>query len=177
MQTEPRPQSATRELDSDPMPPTLRTFTRADLGAVHRLILDTIDASYGVDYPPRAVAFFKAFHAEADILNRSRIGTVLVAETGGAVVATGSLVEGQIFGVFVHPDHQGSGLGRAVMLALEQAASTAGQTESVLSVSLPSRRFYERLGYEMVEPRSRDVGEGQRLDYWSARKALTPAGG
>jgi len=159
------------------MPPTIRNFEPADLGAVHRLIQDTIDASYAAAYPPRAVAFFKAFHAEADILNRSRTGTVLVAEgSGGALVATGSLVDGQIFGVFVRPDHQGAGLGRAVMRALEQAAVAAGQTEFVLSVSLPSRRFYERLGYEMVEPRSRDVGEGQRLDYWAARKSLTPAG-
>jgi hypothetical protein len=44
-----------------------------------------------------------------------------------------------------------------------------------LSVSLPSRRFYENLGYELVEACSIDVGEGQRLDFWKARKML--AGG
>jgi hypothetical protein len=44
-----------------------------------------------------------------------------------------------------------------------------------LSVSLPSRRFYEALGYEIVEERSIDVGEGQRLDFWQAHKALALA--
>ena len=34
--------------------------------------------------------------------------------------------------------------------------------------------FYEGLGYEMVEEKSKDVGEGQRLDFWKARKFLLP---
>ena len=58
------------------------------------------------------------------------------------------------------------------MERLEAAARAAGVTESVLSVSLPSKRFYEGLGYEIVEERSRHLGEGQRLDFWKAKKRL-----
>ena len=60
------------------------------------------------------------------------------------------------------------------MQRLEDQARAEGVVESELSVSLPSLKFYQRLGYEIVEERSRDLGEGQRLDFWAARKTLTP---
>jgi hypothetical protein len=58
------------------------------------------------------------------------------------------------------------------MRALENEARENGVREIGLSISLPSRRFYESLGYKVTEERSRDVGEGQRLDFWKAVKEL-----
>ena len=155
----------------------IRPFAEADVAALRRLICETIDISYAPVYPPKALDFFKAFHSEEKIRERAQRGTVLVAEADGALTATGSLLEGEIFAVFVHPDRQGAGLGRALMARLEADARTAGVTESVLSVSLPSRRFYEGLGYELVEERSRDLGDGQRLDFWKAKRQLDSIGG
>jgi len=48
-----------------------------------------------------------------------------------------------------------------------------GFSEVTLSVSLPSRKFYENLEYEVLAECSLDVGEGHHLDYWPARKILT----
>ena len=153
-------------------PVTIRLLEESDVAALRRLICETIDTSYAPVYPPKALDFFKTFHAEEIILERAQRGTVLVAEADGDLIATGSLLDGEIFAVFVHPDRQGAGLGKALMERLEAAARAAGVTESVLSVSLPSKRFYEGLGYDIVEERSRHLGEGQRLDFWKARKRL-----
>ncbi|MGI9436676.1 MAG: GNAT family N-acetyltransferase [Geminicoccaceae bacterium] len=158
---------------------SLRRFQPTDLHPIKRLILDTIDLSYARDYPPRAVAFFKTFHAEQEILARSQAGSVLViaehdGEENGELIGTGSLVQGEILAVFVHPRHQRGGHGKALMHALENEARASGATEVRLSVSLPSRRFYQSLGYRLVEACSRDVGDGQRLDFWKAEKRLTP---
>lgn len=150
----------------------IRPFEDADVVPLRRLICETIDTSYAPVYPPKALDFFKAFHAEEKVRERARHGTVLVAEADGDLIATGSLLDGEIFAVFVHPDRQGAGLGKALMARLEEDACAAGVTESVLSVSLPSKRFYEGLGYEIVEERSRDLGNGQRLDFWKAKKRL-----
>ena len=150
----------------------IRAFEESDVAALRRLICDTIDVSYAPVYPPKALDFFKAFHAEEKVRERAQRGTVLVTEANGALIATGSLLEGEIFAVFVHPGRQGEGLGKALMERLEGDARTAGVTESVLSVSLPSKRFYEGLGYEIIEERSRDLGDGQRLDFWKATKRL-----
>ena len=150
----------------------IRAFEKSDVAALRRLICDTIDVSYAPVYPPKALDFFKAFHAEEKVRERAQRGTVLVAEANGALIATGSLLEGEIFAVFVHPDRQGAGLGKALMERLEEDARSAGVAESVLSVSLPSKHFYEGLGYEIVEERSRDLGEGQCLNFWKAKKRL-----
>ena len=155
--------------------PDIRRLRDSDVASLRRLICDTINVSYAPVYPPRAVTFFKDFHGEPRITERARLGTVLVIEQAGDLIATGSLVDDEIFAVFVRPDHQRAGLGQALMSALEDRARASGVTESVLSVSLPSRRFYEALGYEMVQSCSRDLGEGQRLDFWKARKRLLPA--
>ena len=154
---------------------SIRKFRDSDIGALQRLIHETIDISYAEVYPPRAVEFFKEFHAEQKILERSRAGTTLVVEEDGELVGTGSMVDGEIFAVFVHPKCQSGGRGKALMQMLEDQARAEGVEESELSVSLPSLKFYQHLGYEIVEERSRDLGEGQRLDFWAARKTLTPA--
>ena len=153
--------------------PNLRAFRESDVTQVRRLIHRTLDVSYAAVYPPEAVRFFKDFHSEAKILERHRAGDLLVIEQDGRVVATGAIVDGDIFGVFVDPDQQQRGHGRALMRELESRAKTKGIQEAVLSVSLPSRRFYESLGYGEFEDRSRDLGGGVQLAFWQARKALT----
>ena len=55
----------------------------------------------------------------------------------GELVATDSLVGGEILAVFVHPRLQKSGRGKALMKALENEARAAGVTEIGLSISLP----------------------------------------
>ncbi len=153
----------------------IRKFEESDIGQLQQLIYDTIDASYAQVYPPRAVKIFKEFHAEHRIIERNRTGTTLVLKENGELVATGSIVDREILAVFVHPKFQNGGRGKALMRDLEKEARQRGVAESELSVSLPSKKFYESLGYEMVEERSKDVGEGQRLNFWNARKLLTPA--
>ena len=150
----------------------IRDFRPAELLPLRRMIHDTIDACYSGVYPPRAVQFFREFHSEARIAERHQTGEVLVGEKDGGIVATGSRVGDEILGVFVDPAHQGRGYGKAMMHELERRARAKGLAEVTLSVSMPSRGFYESLGYEVVQACSHDVGEGQRLDYWKARKAL-----
>ena len=151
---------------------SIRRFRKPDLCQLVRLISETIGISYAEVYPPRAVQFFKDFHSEKKIADRSKTGTTLVVEEDGKLVATGSLVDGEILAVFVHPRLQKGGRGKALMKALENEARASGVTEIGLSISLPSRRFYESLGYKVVEEKSRDLGEGRRLDFWKAVKHL-----
>ncbi len=150
----------------------MRPFVQSDLDQLHRMIQETIEKSYGHVYPPRAIRFFKNFHRELKIAERTRTGCVLILEKNGAILATGSLVGNEILGVFVAPEAQGRGYGRAIMNELESNARSKGIFEIHLSISLPSRRFYESMGYEVLEKESADVGEGQRLEFWPARKKL-----
>jgi GNAT superfamily N-acetyltransferase len=151
----------------------VRQFHASDLITLHGMICNTIDASYSGVYPLRAVKFFKEYHSEEKILERSQAGEVLIIEGEGSIVATGTLVGNEILGVFVKSGKQGQGYGKAIMRELERRARAKGVLEIVLSVSLPSIKFYENLEYEVLDQCSLDVGEGQHLDYWPARKTLT----
>jgi ribosomal protein S18 acetylase RimI-like enzyme len=150
----------------------LRRYRPSDLRQLRALIHETINACYSGVYPPRAVQFFKEYHSENEITKRERDGTILVAERSGRLGATGSLLGREITGVFVAPSLQGCGLGRAVMRALEALAKAQDYEDVELSVSLPSRGFYEMLGYEILREGTIDVGQGQRLDFWTAKKTL-----
>jgi putative acetyltransferase len=150
----------------------IRISDAADVESIRRLIHSTIESSYAGVYPPRAVQHFKEFHSTDRILERQAAGEVLVGERDGRLVATGSLVGAEISGVFVLPPLQRSGIGGQMMDRLEREAVSAGRDAARLDVSLPSRGFYERRGYRLLEGRSMDVGEGERLDYWTAEKPL-----
>jgi hypothetical protein len=60
------------------------------------------------------------------------------------------------------------------MRALERQACKNGCQEVELSVSLPSKDFYDRLGYRIMEEYCLAVGEGERLHFWKAKKPIPP---
>ncbi len=151
---------------------TPRRLDATDLMSVQRLIYLTVDSSYSGVYPPRAVQYFKEFHSLERILERQAVGEVLVVERDRVMVGTGAIVGAEISGVFVHPQFQRLGIGGQVMDVLEDHARAAGRKSVRLAVSLPSRPFYESRSYHLLEECSIDVGEGERLDYWTAEKSL-----
>jgi GNAT superfamily N-acetyltransferase len=150
----------------------VRPFEASDLDAVKKIILSTIETCYAGVYPARAIDYFKKYHSDEQIRGRADSGLTVVGLSQGKLVATGTVVKNHICAVFVVQDAQRLGLGRKIMEFLENKAGSAGFDEITLDVSLPSRRFYERLGYSLSDDTSIDVGDGQRLDYWTARKKL-----
>lgn len=93
-------------------------------------------------------------------------------EEAEAIIATGALVEKEIYGVFVEPAVQGKGHGKTIMHEPETRAREKGCSEVTLRVSLPSRNFYQYLGYKITEAARIDLREGQQLDFWKAKKSL-----
>lgn len=152
----------------------IREFNAADLHLLHRMICETIDDSYPEIYPPRAVMFFKEHHSVREIIKRASTGKILVliSEQDESILATGALIGSEIAGVFVSHAHKRQGYGKAIMNRLEQIARDNGISKLTLSISLPSRQFYERLGYIVLVERLIDVGEGERLKYWPGEKEL-----
>ena len=93
----------------------IRDFVPSDLSALRQMMHGVIDASYSGVYPERAVAFFKTFHSEERILERSQKGETLIIERNDGIAATGAIVNGEASGVFVRLRDQGKGYGKAVM--------------------------------------------------------------
>lgn len=82
--------------------------------------------------------------------------TILVAESGGAIVASVMVGHdghrGMLYYVAVDPDHQGHGIGKAAVRAAEAWLEARGVWKVNLLVRSENdkvRGFYERLGYEV----------------------------
>ena len=85
-------------------------------------------------------------------------GVVAFTSFGGvrqAGMPKGIPYDGEIFTLYVLPDHQGRGLGRSLLGAGFRGMARAGRTSAVVWVieSNPSRFFYERMGARQVAHR------------------------
>ena len=81
-----------------------------------------------------------------------------VYETGGHLVGFLSLVGNEVGGIFVDPDHQGRGIGRALM---DGARDSRPFLElSVFEANSIGRRFYDAYGFKSVN-RHIDEDTGQ----------------
>jgi GNAT superfamily N-acetyltransferase len=91
---------------------------------------------------------------------------VLVALDGERVVATASLAGDVLRSVFVLPEMQGRGLGKALMKHVEGVARAAGVQQLRVPASLTAVPFYSALGYAVV----REVVDGDERTLVMARQ-------
>jgi GNAT superfamily N-acetyltransferase len=71
---------------------------------------------------------------------------VWVAELGGRVVGFASFTRTWLDALYVHPDHQGGGIGGA-LVALVQSLRPQGLGLWVFETNLPARRLYASHGF------------------------------
>ena len=86
------------------IPFTLRRAVRADAGAMH-----------SVRMAVRENRLVSVVLTEADYVHAIEVGGACwVVEAGGRIVgfASGSVEDGNVWALFVHPDHEGRGYGR-----------------------------------------------------------------
>jgi len=98
----------------------------------------------------------------------------LVVQRAGAVAGFGDLAldEAGIVGVYVHPDHQRRGVGRAPVDRLEAAARDHGLDALEPVASLNAVGFYRGLGYERVRREPHETSGGVELDCVRMRRRI-----
>jgi amino-acid N-acetyltransferase len=106
---------------------------------------------------PELESLIAPYVATGDLLPRSNYDLcrhikeyVVAQSSGGPIVGCGSLkvyseALGEIAGLAVHPDAQGSGVGRALMETLVAEARAAGLTEVLALTRKPA--FFLKLGF------------------------------
>ena len=143
------------------------------MGAVKDLICNTIDVCYSSAYPKEAVWFFKDWHCDENVLKDANEGDTIVLEKDSRIIGTGTIVGDEIKRVFIEPTFQKNGFGKLIMRKLEEKALLHGVSIVKLDASLPSKRFYDSLGYVTIEETFLEVENGKRLDYYKMEKLLT----
>lgn len=119
-----------------------RVTTREDLAAAYEIREDVFVAGQGVP-----------LELERDVLDR--VAVHVLARRNGQPVATGRLVArddgvGVLGRIAVIASERGTGLGVAVMRALEDNARELGLDRIELHAQTHALAFYQRLGYSPV---------------------------
>lgn len=126
---------------------TLRQAQRRDIGGMHRVRLAVRENRLS---PPDRIS-------EADYMREIELpGRGWVIETGGAIIAfaIGNSADGNIWALFVDPDHEGHGHGRRLHDVMVDWLGCQGSRELWLTTAPGSRaqRFYEAAGWRCVGP-------------------------
>ena len=146
---------------------SVRIATPDDADAIERIRTDTWRATYRGLLPDGVLDRLgydgSARRRSMERMGKERFALVALhdAETvgfcyGGPSRLSMSAYPGEIYAIYVLPDHQGHGHGSALMraAAAESAArGWRGVTVWVLRENAPSRLFYERLGARYLEGR------------------------
>ena len=150
----------------------IRPFRETDLMYLKSMIHRTIAICYPGYYCLEAVRFFTNYHDEQAIRRDAEAGCTVAVDNAGRTIGTGTLVGDEIKRVFVDPSVQRQGVGRRIMQYLEEKARSSGVATLRLDASLPSKAFYDKLGYATVEKTFRPVENDQRLDFFRMQKEL-----
>jgi GNAT superfamily N-acetyltransferase len=151
---------------------TIRKFNFSDLDTVRGLIQNTVDVCYSDVYSKEAVRFFKDWHCDENVLKDANEGHTIVLEKDCRVIGTGTFVGNEIKRLFVEPAFQKNGFGKILMQELEKKAFLADVGNVKLDASLPSKKFYDSLGYVTLEETFLEVENGKKLEYYKMEKSL-----
>lgn len=150
-------------------PLTIRPARTADAETIAAVYVDTWRTAYPGLVPNGVlVQMSKAAQARewmVALSRRRRHDTVMIAEEAAAIIGFGSCGEtrdndlphaGEIYTLYVQPDHQERGVGSALLFNLFDALIGRGLNSAVVWVlsGNPSRFFYEAMGGRKVAERS-----------------------
>jgi ribosomal protein S18 acetylase RimI-like enzyme len=154
---------------------SVRAATIADAQVIARVDVETWRSTYAGVLPDQLLVALSE-RQRAGMWSRfvaRRPGDVLAAlDEHGQLLGFGSCglqrdadlpYGGEIFTLYVAPDHQGSGIGRELLLALFTRLIRCGLYSAVIWVLAenPARFFYERLGGKPIARRLLDMGKAK----------------
>jgi ribosomal protein S18 acetylase RimI-like enzyme len=133
----------------------IRPATPDDAEAVARVHVETWRAAYAHALSPEGLASLSVTQ-RAELHRRS---PPVVADVDGEIVGLVSVgpgtdpdTDGELYAIYVLPDHWGSGVGRALMQAGEERLRELGHQHAILWVledNPRARRFYEAAGWTL----------------------------
>lgn len=147
----------------------VRELTGADVVAVSCLIGHTAFVSNAADYTGEVLTELAQWYSPENITRLAVDRVWLVAEDGGVVLGTISVVtpdedsRGELAGFFVAPSAQGRGLGGLLLSAAVERARAMGATSLHCDSSLTAEQFYLRHGWRVLG-RVEDGHAGPHVD-------------
>lgn len=139
---------------------------------VKNITQKTINEIYPKYYPAGAVEFFLQHHSDDNIINDIKQGKVYILQNDfDEYVGTVTVDGNEIHRLFVLPEFQHNGFGRALMDHAEIVIAQ-NYSEVIIDASLPAKRIYRKRGYVETDYRTIIAYNGDFLCYDVMRKEI-----
>jgi putative acetyltransferase len=150
----------------------LRPFQPADAPALLSLFRETVRRVNARDYAPDQLRAWASHDIDPGAWAQRFIGRfVVVAEDLGQPVGFAELeADGHIDRVYVSADHQGEGIGRALLEAVTVEARRRGMARLWVEASITARPFFETLGFTLLAPQVVTCRGARLLNYRMERR-------
>ena len=132
----------------------IRRFKEEEAKEVSDLIRNTIRISNTKDYPLELMNLLIETETPEHVLERASWTHFYVAEDEGRIVGCGAIGpfwgkedESGLFTIFVHPEYQGKGVGRAIIETLEKDEYFLRAKRIEIPASITGVPFYLKMGY------------------------------
>lgn len=132
----------------------IRRFKEEEANEVSDLIRNTIRFSNTKDYPLELMNLLIETETPEHVLERASWTHFYVAEDEGKIVGCGAIGpfwgkedESGLFTIFVHPEYQRKGVGRAIIETLEKDEYFLRAKRIEIPASITGVPFYLKMGY------------------------------
>jgi predicted N-acetyltransferase YhbS len=140
-----------REAEGDgAMEYLIRPARREDAEGISRVVISALRETNARDYPEAVIARVEQSFSPAAVLGLLERRLVFVAAADDDIVGTASLDGRVVRTVFVKPECQNRGIGRALMRHVERTAIERGVAVLAVPSSVTAEPFYARLGFNAV---------------------------
>lgn len=154
----------------------LRPFLPADTLGLRELFAQSIEELTQEDYDEDQRAAWAGMVVDSEAFSQRLAGaTTLVVEIDGELSGFGSLKDNRVIDMlYVHPHFAGSGVGSALLDALERLAKGRGAETISVDASDTAQIFFEERGY-VAQSRNSVPVDDQWLMNTTMTKTLAPA--
>ena len=132
----------------------IRRFQESDAAAVSELIRTTLQITNSRDYPPEIINALIERETPDHIMQRASWTHFYVAEADSEIIGSGAIGpywdrqdESSLFTIFVRPDCQGKGVGKAIVETLERDPFALRAKRIEIPASITGLPFYLKMGY------------------------------
>ena len=158
------------------MPVLIERARIEELGECLRLIRRSVAELAGSSYTREEVdAWLDHYPDSAEFAKWGRFRTTIVARDEGRLVGFGQVDLGrrEIEGIHVDPDRARDGIGRRLLVEMEDVVVAAGLKDIQVQASLNAEGFYAACGYATVEQVSFRCRNGVLLNALLMQKSLS----
>lgn len=152
----------------------ITTAQSSDLPQIRELFRQTVLQISIRDYSAEQVQTWSlAANNEARWLKQFQDQHFIVAKKGDLLTGFGSMTPlGYLDTLFVHHEHQGQGIGSALIQALLDYANTLKVSNVQSDVSITARPLFEKMGFKVIREQQKPFG-GLTFTNYIVEKELT----